>query len=119
VDGSFTTIVARFFHTDKVTFNVTTTAAQAIPNVRTYHRFSDLADDVVDARVYMGIHFRFADTAARWEGTRVATQAFNHFLRPSAIAATIMTRSASTTIRTTTGMIVMVVAATGSPTHGG
>ena len=46
------------------------------------HRFSDLADDVVDARIHPGIHFRFADTAARREGTRVATQAFNHFLRP-------------------------------------
>jgi len=82
LSGSFTTIVARFFDADKVTFKATTTAAQAIPNVRTYHRFSDLADEVVDARVYLGIHFRFADTAARREGTRVATQAFNHFLRP-------------------------------------
>jgi hypothetical protein len=82
LSGSFTTIVARFFDTDKVTFKVTTTAPQAIPNERTYHRFSDLADDVVDARIYLGIHFRFADTAARREGTRVATQAFNHFLRP-------------------------------------
>ena len=82
VSGSFTTIVSRFFDADKVTFKVTTTSALAVPNERTYHRFSDLADDVVDARVYMGIHFRFADTAARREGTRVATQAFNHFLRP-------------------------------------
>ena len=82
VSGSFTTIVSRFFDADKVTFKVTTTAAQAVPNERTYHRFSDLADDVVDARVYMGIHFRFADTAARRQATRVATQAFNHFLRP-------------------------------------
>ena len=80
--GSFTTIVTRFFHTDKVTFNVSTTAAQAIPNERTYHRFSDLADEVVDARIYLGIHFRFADTAALKEGTQVARQAFNHFLRP-------------------------------------
>jgi len=37
---------------------------------------------VVEARIYLGIHFRFADTAARRQGTRVATQAFNHFLRP-------------------------------------
>lgn len=80
--GSFMTIVARFFDADKVTFKVTTTDTLAIPNERTYHSFSDLADDVVDARIYMGIHFRFADTAARREGTRVATQAFNHFLRP-------------------------------------
>ena len=82
LSGSFTTIVKRFFDADKVTFTVTTTAAQAVPNARTYDRFSDLADDVVEARIYMGIHFRFADTAARREGTRVATQAFNHFLRP-------------------------------------
>jgi hypothetical protein len=80
--GSFTTIVTRFFGTDDVTFKVTTTATQAVPNERTYHRFSDLADDVVDARIFLGIHFRFADTAARKEGTRVARQAFNHFLRP-------------------------------------
>jgi hypothetical protein len=80
--GSFMTIVTRFLDTDKVTFKVTTTAAQADPSERTYHRFSDLADDVVDARIYLGIHFRFADTAARKEGTRVARQAFNHFLRP-------------------------------------
>jgi hypothetical protein len=82
LSGSFMTIVARFFGTDKATFKVTTTDALATPNERTYHRFSDLADDVVDARIYMGIHFRFADTAARREGTRVATQAFNHYLRP-------------------------------------
>ena len=80
--GSFTTVVARFFDTDDVTFKVTTTATQAIPNERTYHRFSDLAADVVDARIYMGIHFRFADTAARQQGTDIATQAFNCFLRP-------------------------------------
>ena len=82
LSGSFTTIVTRFFDTDKVTFKVTSTAPQAIPNERTYHRFSDLADEVVDARIFLGIHFRFADTAARKEGTHVARQAFNHFLRP-------------------------------------
>ena len=82
VSGSFLTIVALFFGTDDVTFKVSTTAALAVPNERTYHRFSDLADDVVEARIYMGIHFRFADTAARHQGTQIATQAFNRFLRP-------------------------------------
>jgi len=82
LSGSFTTIVRRFFDADKVTFKAHSTAPQAVPNERTYERFSDLADEVVEARIYLGIHFRFADTAARREGTRVATQAFNHFLRP-------------------------------------
>jgi hypothetical protein len=65
-----------------MTFTVTSNAPLASPNARQYRRFSDLADDMVDVRVYQGIHFRFADTAARVEGTRVALQAFSHFLRP-------------------------------------
>lgn len=36
-----------------------------IMDTRGYNRFSEVANDVVNARVYLGIHFRFADTAAR------------------------------------------------------
>jgi hypothetical protein len=36
------------------------------------HRFSDAAQDVVDARIYEGIHFRFANEEAWKQGTRVA-----------------------------------------------
>jgi hypothetical protein len=53
-----------------------------INETRTYNRFSDAAADVVDARVYAGIHFRFADLVARRRGTHVANWAFSHFLRP-------------------------------------
>ena len=112
LSGSFTTIVRRFFDTDKVTFKVTTTAPQAIPNERTYDRFSDLADDMVDARIYLGIHFRFADTAARREGTHVAMQAFNHFLRPVRDPGHDHRGSAPARVMTTTGVVIMVVAAT-------
>ena len=44
----------------------------------------DLADDVVDARIYEGIHFRFADEVARRQGTHVADWAFSHYLKPVA-----------------------------------
>jgi hypothetical protein len=37
---------------------------------------------VVDARVFLGIHFRFADTAARVQGQKIAEWAFSHFLLP-------------------------------------
>jgi hypothetical protein len=37
---------------------------------------------VVNARIYEGIHFRFADTVARRQGREVAKWAFKHFLRP-------------------------------------
>jgi hypothetical protein len=54
----------------------------AVKKTRTYHRFSEAAQDVVDARIYLGIHFRFADTAARKQGQRVAEWVEGHFLLP-------------------------------------
>jgi len=41
-------------------------------DTRTFNRFSDAAEEVVNARVYEGIHFRFADTEARKQGRHVA-----------------------------------------------
>jgi hypothetical protein len=46
-------------------------------------RFSDVAADVVEARILLGIHFRFADTVARKQGKQVADKAFKHILRPA------------------------------------
>jgi hypothetical protein len=55
----------------------------AVPqNPRRYDRFSAAADDIVDARIYEGIHFRSADEDARSEGKHIANWAFAHFLRP-------------------------------------
>ena len=51
---------------------MTSLAPLAVQKTRIYKRFSEAAQDVVDARVYLGIHFRFADTAARKQGEQVA-----------------------------------------------
>jgi hypothetical protein len=80
--GAVTSILKLFFGTDHFTFEVTSNNPLAVPPTRTYERFSDAASDVVDARIYEGIHFRFADTAARKQGRQVAKWAFKHFLRP-------------------------------------
>ncbi len=82
VTGAVTRILALFFRTDVMTFSVTTTNPLALEQTRTYNRFSDAAHDVVNARIYEGIHFRFADTVARRQGRDVARWAFTHFLRP-------------------------------------
>ncbi len=71
-----------FFRKDHFTFQVVSNNPLALPNTRTYHRFSDAARDVVDARVWEGIHFRFADLAGRKQGRQVAKWAFKHVLRP-------------------------------------
>lgn len=76
--GSMTRTLALLLG-DKTTFSVSSTPAN---KTMTYHRFSDMADDVVDVRVYQGIHFRFADEVARRTGTRAADWAVSHFLRP-------------------------------------
>jgi cbb3-type cytochrome oxidase cytochrome c subunit len=71
-----------FFGTDEFTFAVTSNVAQVVQKTRTYARFSDAAEEVVDARVYLGIHFRFADVVARRQGKQSADWAFSHILRP-------------------------------------
>lgn len=82
LSGSVTRMLAHFFGTDEVTFSITSNYPLAIQKTRTYSRFSDAAEDVVNARILLGIHFRFADTAARRQGRRVSDWAFRHVLRP-------------------------------------
>ncbi len=82
VTGAMTRTLELFFGTDKVAFEVTSVAPQAVQKIRRYYRFSDAARDVVDARILLGIHFRFADTEARTQGRSVADWTFNHFLLP-------------------------------------
>jgi hypothetical protein len=81
VTGAITRVLALFFGTDEMTFTVATTNATAPQQTRIYNRFSDAAADVVNVRIYQGIHFRFADVQARKQGRHVAQWVFSHFLR--------------------------------------
>jgi hypothetical protein len=80
VGGATTTILAILFG-DREDFTLTSNAPLTSP--RTYTRFSEAAADIVSARVFMGIHFRFADTTARLQGSLVALWAYTHALRPT------------------------------------
>jgi hypothetical protein len=83
--GAFTTILQLFFKTDSIAFEIDKAVPASVAictNPRLYRRISDAAQEVVDARILLGIHFRFADTAARTLGTRVAWHAFTSALRP-------------------------------------
>lgn len=88
VTAAATRSLALFFGADEMSFTVHTTntnTALLPPEQmdRHYNRFSDVAADVVNARIYEGIHFRFADVQARKQGRHVAQWAFGHFLRPT------------------------------------
>jgi hypothetical protein len=84
VTGAMTRALALFFGTDRVTFTFTSNNPLASPNTRTYERFSDAADELVEVRIYHGIHFRFADVDGRKVGKHAANWTFENALRPFA-----------------------------------
>jgi hypothetical protein len=61
-----------------------TLTSTAVPGaMRHYNDGAALRADVVDARIWLGIHFRTADTAARSVGIDVADWASRHYFRPT------------------------------------
>jgi hypothetical protein len=79
--ASFTRGLADALGTRHLQLTVTSTAVPGA--VRTYDSGRALRNDVVDARVWLGIHFRTADTAAATMGVRVADWALDHYFRSS------------------------------------
>jgi hypothetical protein len=49
---------------------------------RTWYRFDEAVDEVIDARVFSGIHFRNSDEVGARLGKQVARFVFTHALRP-------------------------------------
>jgi len=80
--ASITTVMQLFFGRDDVAFTVSSPAANLLINPRVYTRLSDVQKDMVDVRIYQGIHFRFADVDGRDQGTRIGHWAFQKYLRP-------------------------------------
>ena len=79
--GSMANALSNFFGQDKVTFTVES-RFQNVIRTKTYERFSDMCQDVVDVRIYQGIHFRFADEVALNTGKQAANWVSAHYLRP-------------------------------------
>ena len=80
--AAVTTVLQLFFERDDVTFTVSSPAAGLLTNPRAYTKLSDVQKDMVEVRIYQGIHFRFADEDGRQQGVRVGHWAFQKFLRP-------------------------------------
>ena len=71
--------LANLFHTRHLQLTLISTA---VGGVRHYDSGRALRQDVVDARVWLGIHFRFGDTAARDMGVRLADWTLDHYFQP-------------------------------------
>jgi hypothetical protein len=67
-----------FFRTDRIAFTATSMNSET---TRSFARFSQAADEVVDARVWSGIHFRNADEDGSRIGKEVARWRESHFFK--------------------------------------
>jgi hypothetical protein len=76
VVGAAAEMLRLFFRSDRVNFPL-----MGANGTRDYTRFSDVANDAVEARMLMGIHFRFANVAGRSGGQRVGRYVYKYFLR--------------------------------------
>src|SRR6516225_533840 len=77
--GAFVQTLQNFFGTDKI-------AVSAFSNksctTRSFDRFSDIQKEVIDARVWAGIHFRTADVQGAVLGSKVAQYLKKHYFQP-------------------------------------
>ncbi len=75
--GAFTRALADALEPRSLRLTLISTAVPG--TVRQYDSGNSLRDDVVDARVWLGIHFRSADTGGVDMGQRVADWALDHY----------------------------------------
>ncbi len=69
-----------FFATDQITFYAT--SSQFPGEQRHFERFSDVINELIEARIWAGVHFRNADLQAATLGKRVARYTHLHWFRP-------------------------------------
>jgi hypothetical protein len=78
LSGSIVRTLQQYFGTDKVAWTDTNNAGLT----RSFTRFSDALDEVVDARMWSGIHFRTADEQGERIGTEIARWRERHYFHP-------------------------------------
>lgn len=81
VVGATGMVLERLYGT--VDLNITSMAADAGPQPRHYADRATFNQDAINARVWSGIHFRFADTAGSTIGTNVANYVVDNYFQPA------------------------------------
>jgi hypothetical protein len=79
--GASVSTMRRFFRTDSFPFTIDSNFAGVTTPVRSYSRFSEALDEVHDARVYGGMHYRFSSEAGAAIGRKAAREAARAFRR--------------------------------------
>jgi hypothetical protein len=80
--GAIVAALQQFFGTDRVPL---TLHSNESGTTRSFARLSDILHEVIDARVWAGIHFRTADIEGAKLGETVARYERRHYFRPACI----------------------------------
>jgi hypothetical protein len=79
-------VLQMFFGTDGIGFDVTSSRFPGEP--RHFDRFSDALAEIIEARIWAGLHFRTADVQAQILGRNVAEYMADNYFQPVGRAAT-------------------------------
>jgi hypothetical protein len=79
VSGAIVHTLQNFFGTDKIAFSAFSNKSGT---TRSFDWFSDANKEIIDARVWAGIHFRTADTQGAVLGKKVAHYLKKHYFQP-------------------------------------
>jgi hypothetical protein len=78
--GAIVHTLQGFFGTDKVAFNAFSSRTRT---TRSFDRFSEALKEIIDARIWGGIHFRTADVQGAVLGKKVAHWLDKHYFQPA------------------------------------
>ena len=83
ISGATTHALRAFFGTDEIAFTATSNKCSPAPcPPRSFERFSEALKEIIDARVWSGIHFRTADVQGAVLGKKVARHMRKHHFQP-------------------------------------
>jgi hypothetical protein len=83
ISGATTHALRAFFGTDEIAFTATSNKCSPAPcPPRSFERFSEALKEIIDARVWSGIHFRTADVQGAVLGKKVARHMRKHYFQP-------------------------------------
>jgi hypothetical protein len=80
LDGAHLRVLQTFFGTDEVAFNVTSSRFDR--ETRHFDRFSQPLAEIMEARIWAGLHYRTADVQAQMLGTRIADYMAETYFQP-------------------------------------
>src|SRR5713226_9762355 len=81
--GASTETLKYFFGSDEIGFWIDSKVGGLVNPVRTYSRFSDALTEVLDARIYGGMHYRNSTRIGANIGKQVSRFTTRHFFRPA------------------------------------